>query len=93
LWVSAGVVYLFVSAFLGKIKRLRIKTADLIIYLSKMIISLITVLMPRRLASCCDEMPIGNGVPAPCLNRALNYFDGLSFTERLPSNLLQLQRD
>ncbi|MEP7702392.1 decarboxylating NADP(+)-dependent phosphogluconate dehydrogenase [Paraglaciecola sp. 25GB23A] len=35
---------------------------------------------------------IGNGVPAPCLTAALNYFDGYR-TERLPANLLQAQRD
>lgn len=35
---------------------------------------------------------IANGVPAPCLTAALNYFDGYR-TERLPANLLQAQRD
>lgn len=35
---------------------------------------------------------IGNGVPAPCLTAALNYFDGYR-SERLPANLLQAQRD
>ena len=35
---------------------------------------------------------ISNGVPAPCLTAALNYFDGYR-TERLPANLLQAQRD
>ncbi|MDN4504133.1 decarboxylating NADP(+)-dependent phosphogluconate dehydrogenase [Alteromonadaceae bacterium BrNp21-10] len=35
---------------------------------------------------------ITNGVPAPCLTSALNYFDGYR-TARLPANLLQAQRD
>lgn len=35
---------------------------------------------------------ITNGVPAPCLTAALNYFDGYR-TARLPANLLQAQRD
>lgn len=35
---------------------------------------------------------IKNGVPAPCLTAALNYFDGYR-TSRLPANLLQAQRD
>jgi 6-phosphogluconate dehydrogenase len=35
---------------------------------------------------------IMNGVPAPCLTSALNYFDGYR-TARLPANLLQAQRD
>lgn len=33
-----------------------------------------------------------NGVPAPAMNAALNYFDGYR-AERLPANLLQAQRD
>ncbi|MFA7104548.1 MAG: decarboxylating NADP(+)-dependent phosphogluconate dehydrogenase [Dysgonamonadaceae bacterium] len=33
-----------------------------------------------------------NGIPAPALTSALSYFDGVR-TERLPSNLLQAQRD
>jgi 6-phosphogluconate dehydrogenase len=35
---------------------------------------------------------VTNGVPAPCLTAALNYFDGYR-TARLPANLLQAQRD
>ncbi|MDR2385698.1 MAG: decarboxylating NADP(+)-dependent phosphogluconate dehydrogenase [Tannerella sp.] len=35
---------------------------------------------------------ITNGIPAPSMNAALNYFDGYR-TERLPANLLQAQRD
>lgn len=35
---------------------------------------------------------IMNGVPAPAMNAALNYFDGYR-AERLPANLLQAQRD
>ena len=35
---------------------------------------------------------IMNGIPAPALCSALNYFDGYR-TERLPANLLQAQRD
>jgi 6-phosphogluconate dehydrogenase len=35
---------------------------------------------------------ISNGVPAPCLTAALNYFDGYR-SARLPANLLQAQRD
>lgn len=33
-----------------------------------------------------------NGVPAPAMTTALNYFDGFR-SERLPANLLQAQRD
>ena len=33
-----------------------------------------------------------NGVPAPAMNAALNYYDGYR-SERLPANLLQAQRD
>ena len=32
------------------------------------------------------------GIPAPCLGSALTYFDGY-WSERLPANLLQAQRD
>ena len=35
---------------------------------------------------------IMNGIPAPALGTALNYFDGYR-CERLPANLLQAQRD
>ena len=35
---------------------------------------------------------IMNGIPAPCITSALNYFDGYR-TARLPANLLQAQRD
>ena len=35
---------------------------------------------------------IMNGVPAPCMTAALEYYDGYR-TERLPANLLQAQRD
>lgn len=35
---------------------------------------------------------IVNGVPAPCLSAALEYYDGYR-CERLPANLLQAQRD
>ena len=33
-----------------------------------------------------------NGIPAPAMSTALNYFDGYR-TDRLPANLLQAQRD
>ena len=33
-----------------------------------------------------------NGVPAPCMTAALEYYDGYR-TDRLPANLLQAQRD
>jgi 6-phosphogluconate dehydrogenase len=33
-----------------------------------------------------------NGIPAPAMSTALNYFDGYR-SERLPANLLQAQRD
>jgi len=33
-----------------------------------------------------------NGIPAPCLGAAINYYDGYR-SERLPANLLQAQRD
>ncbi|NNC55033.1 MAG: decarboxylating NADP(+)-dependent phosphogluconate dehydrogenase, partial [Pseudomonadales bacterium] len=35
---------------------------------------------------------VANGIPAPCLGAALNYFDAFR-TARLPANLLQAQRD
>ena len=35
---------------------------------------------------------IANGVPAPCMTAALEYYDGYR-TERLPTNLLQAQGD
>ena len=35
---------------------------------------------------------VANGVPAPCMTAALEYYDGYR-TERLPANLLQAQRD
>ena len=37
-------------------------------------------------------MAVANGVPAPCMTAALEYYDGYR-TERLPANLLQAQRD
>ncbi|HEY7883973.1 MAG TPA: decarboxylating NADP(+)-dependent phosphogluconate dehydrogenase [Cellvibrionaceae bacterium] len=42
----------------------------------------------RRVAAAA----ITNGVPAPAITSALNYFDGFR-TARLPANLLQAQRD
>ncbi len=35
---------------------------------------------------------VANGIPAPSMAAALNYFDGYR-TDRLPANLLQAQRD
>ncbi len=35
---------------------------------------------------------IQNGIPVPCLNAAISFYDGYR-TERLPANLLQAQRD
>ncbi len=35
---------------------------------------------------------VANGVPAPCMTAALEYYDGYR-SERLPANLLQAQRD
>ncbi|MDR2775246.1 MAG: decarboxylating NADP(+)-dependent phosphogluconate dehydrogenase [Tannerella sp.] len=35
---------------------------------------------------------VTNGIPAPAMSAALNYFDGYR-SERLPANLLQAQRD
>lgn len=42
----------------------------------------------RRVAAAA----VMNGIPAPAISAALNYFDGYR-TERLPANLLQAQRD
>ncbi len=42
----------------------------------------------RRVAASA----ISNGIPAPAITTALNYFDGYR-CERLPANLLQAQRD
>ena len=42
----------------------------------------------RRVAATA----LTNGIPAPALTAALNYFDGYR-SERLPANLLQAQRD
>ncbi len=42
----------------------------------------------RRVCACA----LMNGVPAPAMNAALNYYDGYR-ADRLPANLLQAQRD
>jgi len=42
----------------------------------------------RRVLACA----IMNGVPAPCMSAALEYYDGYR-SARLPANLLQAQRD
>jgi len=79
------------SAFLGKIKEAYDKNPDL----NNLLLDDYfreTVVNAQASWRRVTVNAITNGVPAPCLTAALNYFDGYR-TERLPANLLQAQRD
>ena len=79
------------SVFLGKIKEAFDKAPDLA-----------NILLDPYFKEKLSEAQAGwrkvvsqaivNGVPAPCMTAALEYYDGYR-TERLPANMLQAQRD
>ena len=79
------------SVFLGKIKEAFDNNPDIA-----------NILLDRYFSGKLAEAQSGwrnvlaqaivNGVPAPCLSAALEYYDGYR-CERLPANLLQAQRD
>ena len=79
------------SVFLGKIKEAFAKAPDLA-----------NILLDPYFKEKLSEAQAGwrkvvsqaivNGVPAPCMTAALEYYDGYR-TERLPANMLQAQRD
>lgn len=79
------------SVFLGKIKEAYDKNPELS-----------NLLLDSYFSSTIESLTDGwrnvvataalNGVPAPAMSTALNYFDGYK-SERLPANLLQAQRD
>jgi 6-phosphogluconate dehydrogenase len=79
------------SKFLGKIKQAYDKNSQLAsLLLDPFFIGEITHAVPawRRVVSEGALM----GVPLPCFSTALSFFDGYR-TARLPTNLLQAQRD
>lgn len=79
------------SVFLGKIKEAYDKNPELS-----------NLLLDSYFSNTIESLTEGwrnvvataalNGVPAPAMSTALNYFDGYK-SERLPANLLQAQRD
>ena len=79
------------SVFLGKIKEAFDKAPDLANIL-------LDPYFKEKLSDAQQgwrkvvSQAIMNGVPAPCMTAALEYYDGYR-TERLPANLLQAQRD
>jgi 6-phosphogluconate dehydrogenase len=79
------------SVFLGKIKEAFDKNPDLTNLL-------LDPFFKEKVLSAQDSWrrvvatAVTNGIPAPSMSAALNYFDGYR-TERLPANLLQAQRD
>ena len=79
------------SVFLGKIKEAFDKAPDLANIL-------LDPYFQEKLSDAQQgwrkvvSQAIMNGVPAPCMTAALEYYDGYR-TERLPANLLQAQRD
>ena len=79
------------SVFLGKIKEAFDKNPDIANILLDPYFTL-------KLAEAQDgyrrvlSQAILNGIPAPCMSAALEYYDGYR-CERLPANLLQAQRD
>ncbi|MBQ9201493.1 MAG: decarboxylating NADP(+)-dependent phosphogluconate dehydrogenase [Bacteroidales bacterium] len=79
------------SVFLGKIKEAFDKNPDLANLLLDSYFQgkLADAQQSWRNVIACAVM---NGVPAPCLSAALEYYDGYR-SERLPANLLQAQRD
>jgi 6-phosphogluconate dehydrogenase len=79
------------SAFLGKIK----EAYDADPNLSNLILDpYFKKVMTELVPAWRDVVATAalQGVPAPAMNAALNYFDGYT-SERLPANLLQAQRD
>jgi 6-phosphogluconate dehydrogenase len=79
------------SVFLGKIKEAFDKNPELpnLLLDSYFQGKLADAQQSWRNVVACAVM---NGVPAPCLSSALEYYDGYR-CERLPANLLQAQRD
>ena len=79
------------SVFLGKIKEAFDKAPDLANIL-------LDPYFQEKLSDAQQgwrkvvSQAVMNGVPAPCMSAALEYYDGYR-TERLPANLLQAQRD
>ena len=79
------------SVFLGKIKEAFDKNPDIANIL-------LDPYFTQKLAEAQDgyrrvlSQAILNGIPAPCMSAALEYYDGYR-CERLPANLLQAQRD
>ena len=79
------------SVFLGKIKDAFDKNPDIANIL-------LDPYFTQKLAEAQDgyrrvlSTAILNGIPAPCMSAALEYYDGYR-CERLPANLLQAQRD
>ncbi len=79
------------SVFLGKIKEAYDKDPALTnLLLDPYFKGVIEGLVPawRKVVAAAATY----GVPAPAMSSALNYFDGYT-TDRLPANLLQVQRD
>lgn len=79
------------SAFLDKIKEAFDKDSDL---KNLLLDPFFTNVMEKSQAAWrrVAGTAIAMGIPMPCINAALNYFDGYR-CERLPANLLQAQRD
>lgn len=79
------------SRFLGNIKEAFDKNPELANLL-------LDPYFAEKIQSCQDGLrqvtatAMLNGIPAPCLGAAINYYDGYR-SERLPANLLQAQRD
>ncbi|AHF16335.1 decarboxylating NADP(+)-dependent phosphogluconate dehydrogenase [Niabella soli] len=79
------------SRFLGNIKEAFDKNPDL----SNL---LLDPYFAEKIQACQEGLrnvtatSMLNGIPAPCLSAAINYYDGYR-SARLPANLLQAQRD
>lgn len=79
------------SRFLGNIKEAFDKNPDLANLL-------LDPYFAEKIQTCQNGLrqvastAIQNGIPVPCLNAAISFYDGYR-TERLPANLLQAQRD
>lgn len=79
------------SRFLGNIKEAFDKNPDLANLL-------LDPYFAEKIQACQNGLrqvsatAIQNGIPVPCLNAAISFYDGYR-TERLPANLLQAQRD
>src|SRR5262249_9496206 len=79
------------SSFLGKIKAAYDKNPNLFSLLRDPFFATLLTEREKGFRKTVAWAAI-KGIWAPCLSSALNFFDGLS-TERLPTNLLQAQRD